>query len=96
MDKEFWKDIVGYEGHYQISNLGRVKRLQRVCIDSLGRRMSYKEKILKVKICKQTGYPYVCLSKDNKREAKDIHTLIADAFIPNPNNLPCVNHIDEN
>lgn len=96
MDKEFWKNIVGYEGYYQISNLGRVKRLQRVCIDSLGRRMLYKEKILKEMISKQTGYPYVCLSKDNKEEAKNIHTLIADAFIPNPNNLPCVNHIDEN
>lgn len=96
MDKEFWKDIVGYEGYYQISNLGRVKRLQKVYIDSPGRRMLCKEKILKVKICKQTGYPYVNLSKNGEVKFKNIHTLVADAFIPNPDNLPCVNHIDEN
>ena len=96
MEKEIWKDVVGYEGYYQISSLGRVKRLRRTQTDSLGRLMTYKERFLKISVSRRTGYPYVGLSKGSKRETKNIHSLIADAFIPNPNNLPCVNHIDEN
>ena len=96
MKKEVWKDVVGYEGLYQISDMGRVKRPQRVSIDSMGRKVPYKEKILKNKISKQTGYPCVNLSKNGKVTTLNIHTLIADAFIPNPDNLPCINHKDEN
>lgn len=96
MDKEIWKDVCGYEGLYQISSNGRVKRLSRPSIDSLGRKRIYEEKILVNCIGKQTGYPYVNLSKDGKVKTWNIHTLIADAFIPNPYNLPCINHKDEN
>lgn len=96
MEEEIWKDVVGYEGYYQISNLGRVKRLARESVDSMGRNMFYKEIILKTQISHQTGYPYVNLSKNGEVKSETIHTLIADAFIPNPDNLPCVNHIDEN
>ena len=96
MEEEIWKDVVGYEGLYQISSNGRVKRLARVCIDDLGRHMPYKEKILTNRIGKNTGYPCVNLSKNNIVKTWNIHTLIADAFIPNPNNLPCINHKDEN
>lgn len=96
MEEEIWKDVVGYEGYYQISNLGRVKRLARESVDSMGRNMFYKEIILKIQISHQTGYPYVNLSKNGEVKSETIHTLIADAFIPNPDNLPCVNHIDEN
>lgn len=96
MEEEIWKDVVGYEGHYQVSNLGRVKRLARESVDSMGRKMPYKEIILKTQISHQTGYPCVNLSKNGEVRTKNIHALVADAFIPNPDNLPCINHIDEN
>ena len=92
---EMWKPVVGYEGFYEISTLGRVKRLARINVDSMGRRFPYKEKILKNGISKQTGYPCINLSKNGCVKSFSIHTLIADAFIPNPNGLPCINHIDE-
>lgn len=95
MNNEIWKPVVGYEGRYEISDKGNVKRLERVETDSLGRVVKYKEKLLKVKISKQTGYPCINLSKNGVVKTLTIHTLIADAFIPNPDNLPCINHIDE-
>ena len=95
MEKEIWKNVVGYEGLYEISSLGRVKRLSRVKKDSMGRKTLLKEKILKNGIAKQTGYPSVNLSNNGIAKTFCIHKLIADAFLPNPNNLPCVNHIDE-
>lgn len=96
MEQVIWKDIKGYEGLYQISTNGYVKRLPRYTIDSLGRNVFYPEKILVNRIGKQTGYPCVNLSKDGIVKTHNIHVLIADAFIPNPNNLPCINHKDEN
>ena len=96
MENEIWKSVVGYEGLYEISSLGRVKRLARVAVDSLGRKRPYKDKILVNRIGKQTGYPCVNLSKNGKVSTLNIHKLIADAFIPNPDNLPCINHKDEN
>jgi len=95
MDKEIWKSVVGYEGLYEISSMGRVKRLSRTIIDSIGRKKPYDEKILVNKISGQTGYPCVNLTKDGKVRTLNIHRLIADAFIPNPDNLPCINHKDE-
>lgn len=95
MKEEIWKPVVGFEGYYEISSLGRVKRVARVSVDSLGRTFPYKERYLKVKVSRHTGYPCVNLSKNGEQTPYCIHRLIADAFIPNPNNLPCVNHIDE-
>lgn len=95
MEKEIWKDIVGYEGLYQISSNGRVKRLSRWVSDTLGRKRLFDEKILVNRISSATGYPCINLSKKGKVKTWNIHTLIADAFIPNPYNLPCINHIDE-
>lgn len=79
--KEIWKEIKEYEGLYQISNLGRVKSL-------------ITNKILKGN--KNAEYNYVCLRKDGKQKIKKIHRLVAEAFIPNPNNYLCINHKDEN
>ena len=84
---EEWKDIKGYEGLYQISNKGRVK--------SLGNNKTKKEKILKPRKC--NGYFSVRLcKKGEKPKPFDIHRLVAEHFLPNPDNLPVVNHKDEN
>lgn len=84
--KEIWRNIEGFE-NYQVSNLGNVK--------SLGNNKNKKEKILKPSK-NIAGYLQVWLRKDGKTYAKTIHRLVAEAFIPNPDNLPCVNHKDEN
>ena len=88
---EIWKDIQNYEGSYQVSNYGRVKSLSRV--DSLGHKRN--EKILKSRKNRQ-GYYDVSLYKNGKPKYCRINRLVAQAFIPNPNNYPCVNHKDEN
>lgn len=80
---EIWRDIPNYEGLYQISNLGRVKSLN-----------FNKTKIRKTQSKKR--YITVNLSKDGKTKYYLVHRLVAEAFIPNPNNYPCVNHKDEN
>ena len=83
---EEWRDIKGYEGKYMVSNLGRFK--------SLNYRRTGKEKILEGYPDKD-GYLYVNLCKDGKGKQCMIHRLVAMAFIPNPDNLPEVNHKDE-
>ena len=84
---EIWKDIKGYEGKYQISNKGRVK--------SLGNNKTKKEKIRDGKIDNR-GYKRISLCKNGKEKKYSIHRLVAQAFLPNPDNLPVVNHKDEN
>ena len=88
---EIWRDIQGYEGIYKISNLGRVKSLNR--IDSLGRNVPEKIKAI---VDNGNGYKVVNLKRNGKQKLFTIHRLVAKAFIPNPDNLPCVNHKDEN
>jgi hypothetical protein len=83
---EEWKDIKDYEGLYQVSNLGRVK--------SLNYRKTGKEGILNG-IEDGRGYLYVHLCNDDGVKKKKIHRLVAEAFIPNPENKPEVNHKDE-
>lgn len=93
--KEIWKEIVGYENIYQISNKGRVKSLGRwVYKEYRGKRWK-EEKILKPSVNKR-GYLYVGLCKNRKVKYFHVHRLVAEAFIKNHNNLPQVNHKDEN
>lgn len=91
--EEIWKDIKGYEGCYQISNLGRVKSLSRPLNRGKGVGMSV-EKILSCTIDKKTGYRKCCLMKDNTVKRTYVHRLVAEAFIPNERNKPCIDHID--
>lgn len=79
--KELWKDVKGYEGIYQVSNMGNVKNV-------------LKDRVLKPAI--KRGYYQIGLRNKGTRKFYQLHRLVAQAFIPNNNNLPQVNHIDEN
>lgn len=96
--REEFRDIKGYEGLYQVSNLGRVKSLERTIerFNYLTKRknlITQKEKILKPK---KERYLRIELSKNGKAKIYLLHRLVAEAFIPNPENLPQINHKDEN
>ena len=91
---EVWKDIPGYEGYYQVSNLGRVKSIPRKVYCNGGFHIS-KERILKQDKNK-SGYWRTHLLKDGIAKTPLVHRLVALAFIPNPNNYPDINHKDEN
>lgn len=89
--KEIWKDIEGYEGLYQVSNLGRVKSFRGST--KFGKP---KELILKPSLI-NSGYHVVTLYYGNQKKRKfQVHRLVAETFIDNPEHLPCVNHKDEN
>lgn len=86
---EIWKDVERYKGKYQVSNLGRVKSLNY-------RGNTHTEKILKPISRGKSGYIYVDLYDNNYKPHKEsIHRLVAETFIDNPLNLPCVNHKNE-
>lgn len=89
--EEIWKDIEGYEGLYQVSNLGNIKSLQRknICGKTIP------SKLLKPHENPQTKYLTVNLYKSGKSHTVSIHRLVAYAFVPNPHNLPQVGHKDE-
>ena len=83
MDKEEWKDIKGYEGLYQISSFGRMRSLRF-------------NKIKILTFNSNRNYYAFKFSINNIKEIKQIHRLVAEAFIPNPHNLPYINHKDGN
>lgn len=91
-EKEIWKSIPGWEGLYVVSNLARVKRLPYT--KGKGKHV-YSETILKP-YKNNSGYYMVALFTNNKRKNMLLHRAVAMAFIPNPNNLPFVNHKDSN
>lgn len=96
MENEIWKDIPGFEGIYKINKKGEVKSLNRIKRGKGGSTIVVKEKILKQSLDRKNGYLMVTLTKNEKRKNYRIHKLVANLFIPNPNNYPQVNHIDGN
>ena len=81
---EEWKPVIGYEGIYEVSDCGNVR--------SLNYNKSGKVKLLK-QITAKDGYLVVCLHKNGKQKEGKVHRLVATAFIPNPDNKPCIDHI---
>ena len=91
---EEWKDIKGYEGLYQISNFGRVRTYDKLLNHFSGKKRILKGKVLKLSFDRR--YYFITLYKEGKRKLCLIHRLVAEAFIPNPNNYTEVNHKGEN
>ena len=91
---EQWMDIVGYDGLYQVSSLGRVRSTDRIVHYANGRSAHYRERIMKQKT-NYRGYCLVGLNKNNKQRYYSVHRLVAAAFIPNPHGYAEVNHVDE-
>ncbi len=81
--EEIWKDIKGYEGLYRVSNLGEIFSIRR-------------NKKMSLRLNKCRGYYDINLIKNKTSKRIHIHRLVAETFISNPNNYPCVNHKDEN
>ena len=91
---EIWKPVVGYEGYYEVSNLGRVRSIDKYVNTKCCSKRFRNGRILKG--IKHNEYMWVSLSKDNVKSKKRVHRLVAEAFLPNPQNLPYINHKDEN
>lgn len=91
---EIWKDIIDYEGLYQVSNMGRVKGLNRVVDNGKGVKMYLNERLLKFSKS-NNGYLGVVLCKNGKVRRFLVHRLVASAFVDNPCNKPQVNHLNE-
>lgn len=89
MTEEVWRDIKDYEGLYQISSLGRVRSLDR--FDSIGRFI--KGKMLSYNVDKD-GYSCITLCKNGGEKKCKVHRIVAQTFIPNPDNKPCIDHIN--
>ena len=87
LPKQVWKDVKDYEGLYQVSNTGKVR--------SLNYMKTGRVQVLKLMVDKD-DYKKVHLHKKGKSRTYQVHRLVAEAFLENPNNLPCVNHKDEN
>lgn len=95
MKNEVWKDVKGYEENYQVSNYGKIRskdRYLRVC----GGGYRFVKGIPIKTMTYTNGYIGVGLYKNGKHKMKLVHRLVAESFIPNPDNYPQINHKDEN
>lgn len=92
-EKEEWRPVVGYEGRYEVSNLGRVRSVERIieAVGTYGGKRIVRSCILKPQYGKE---PYGRVALGSGNEKRRIHRLVAQAFIPNPENKRCVDHIN--
>ena len=90
-----WRPIKQTNGLYEVSNDGLVRSIGRYTNAAINGRKYWKSIIRKQVTNKQTGYKYVTITIDRKAKTYSVHRLVAQAFIPNPLNLPYVNHKDE-
>ena len=96
MKNEVWKPVVGYEGLYEVSNTGKVRSLDRLCKHSSGKTLKVVHGCILKNIVLSSKYHMVNLSKDGIMQPSLVHILMMKAFVPNPDNLPQINHKDEN
>lgn len=94
LDNEEWKDVVGWEGCYKVSSLGRILSLGRFVMFHAYTKMI--DPCLMQQHRGRNGYLSVTLKKNGKRKCISVHRLVAIAFIPNPNNYPCIDHANDN
>ena len=96
MNEEIWMPVKGFEGIYEVSNYGRVKSLARFCKNAYGgKNKPVRERILKTCIIKGYENVILCIG-DGSHKHGLVHRLVAQAFIPNPENKPNIDHIDCN
>lgn len=97
-EKEIWRPVVGFEGYYEVSNYGSVRSIARTVECYNHRSKSYIQQRVQGKNLKsgsdRFGYKLVVLSKRGVRETFRVHRLVAEAFVSNPDNKPCVDHIN--
>lgn len=91
LEGEIWKDVVGWEDSHEVSNLGRIRTKARIAANKSGSE-SHLLSRLKKTYFDGDGYERVCLYADNKSKLLGVHRIVAEAFLPNPSNLPQVNH----
>lgn len=92
---EIWKSVKGFEGKYEVSNKGNVRSVERIIVNSLGVKKIYKSHIMKPSLTK-SGYFNFVLRENGKKFNYRLNRMVADAFIPNINNKPYVNHKNGN
>lgn len=90
---ERWKPVVGFEGYYEVSDWGRLRSLDRQIVTRSGKQKPYKGKIISLHH-HVTGYVMAILHKNRFKKTAKIHRLVAEAFIPNPEGKPDVNHLN--
>ena len=93
---EEWRQIEGYEGYYEVSNLGNIRSVDRVVPQKNNCVKAIHGRLIRQSTHYKTGYKSVMLSKNGVHKRLSVHRLVGKAFLPNPDNLPEINHKDEN
>lgn len=94
MSQEIWKPVSGFEGDYEVSSLGHVRSLDKTVYCKMCRNHVVRKGILLNPGTYSNGYLRVCLGKHKNQKYYRVHRLVAEAFIPNPDDKPYVNHKD--